>query len=309
MRDLRTNLLFTDDTIRSIVVTSPDGSHGKTTVAFGLAATLARSGTRTLLDRRRPAPRPDRRAAGPPRLARADRRALRRGAARAGAADDPGRARRPRRRPPLGGSRRAADGRVSPAARRARARLRRDRHRLDSADPDQRRPHRRPPRRRHAARREGRPRAAPPRAHRRRAARPDLREAHGGRAQPLGLGQQLELLRPAERRGRGREAPRTASAREVAAPPAAEPVLDGRAEAVAGRLRTDRLEVLGLLGLSLLAGLLAVGAVERPSVALLLVLFGAVSSSSCSGPTWRSCSSSPRPRSRASGRPARTASA
>ena len=35
--------------IRSIVVTSPDGSHGKTTVAFGLAATLARSGTRTLL--------------------------------------------------------------------------------------------------------------------------------------------------------------------------------------------------------------------------------------------------------------------
>jgi receptor protein-tyrosine kinase len=49
LRDLRTNLLFTDDTIRSIVVTSPDGSHGKTTVAFGLAATLARSGTRTLL--------------------------------------------------------------------------------------------------------------------------------------------------------------------------------------------------------------------------------------------------------------------
>ena len=35
--------------IRSIVVTSPDGSHGKTTVAFGLAATLARAGTRTLL--------------------------------------------------------------------------------------------------------------------------------------------------------------------------------------------------------------------------------------------------------------------
>ena len=53
-------------------------------------------------------------------------------------------------------------------------------------------------------------------------------------------------------------------------------MLDGRAEAVAGRLRTDHLEVLGLLGLSLLAGLLAVGAVVRPSVALLLVLFGAV---------------------------------
>lgn len=49
LRDLRTNLLFTDDSIRSIVVTSPDGSHGKTTVAFGLAATLARSGARTLL--------------------------------------------------------------------------------------------------------------------------------------------------------------------------------------------------------------------------------------------------------------------
>jgi tyrosine-protein kinase len=49
MRDLRTNLLFTDDSIRSIVVTSPDGSHGKTTVAFGLAATLAGAGTRTLL--------------------------------------------------------------------------------------------------------------------------------------------------------------------------------------------------------------------------------------------------------------------
>jgi capsular exopolysaccharide synthesis family protein len=49
MRDLRTNLLFADDTTRSVVITSPDGSHGKTTVAFGLAATLARAGTRTLL--------------------------------------------------------------------------------------------------------------------------------------------------------------------------------------------------------------------------------------------------------------------
>jgi len=49
MRDLRTNLLFTDDSIRSVVITSPDGSHGKTTVAFGLAATLSRAGTRTLL--------------------------------------------------------------------------------------------------------------------------------------------------------------------------------------------------------------------------------------------------------------------
>jgi tyrosine-protein kinase len=49
MRDLRTNLLFTDDSIRSAVITSPDGSHGKTTVAFAFAATLARTGTRTIL--------------------------------------------------------------------------------------------------------------------------------------------------------------------------------------------------------------------------------------------------------------------
>jgi capsular exopolysaccharide synthesis family protein len=49
LRDLRTNLLFTDDSIRSAVITSPDGSHGKTTVAFGLAATLSRAGARTIL--------------------------------------------------------------------------------------------------------------------------------------------------------------------------------------------------------------------------------------------------------------------
>ena len=49
LRDLRTNLLFTDDSIRSVVITSPDGSHGKTTVAFGLAATLSRAGARTIL--------------------------------------------------------------------------------------------------------------------------------------------------------------------------------------------------------------------------------------------------------------------
>jgi receptor protein-tyrosine kinase len=48
-RDLRTNLLFTDEGIRSVLITSPDGSHGKTTVAFGLASTLARAGTRTIL--------------------------------------------------------------------------------------------------------------------------------------------------------------------------------------------------------------------------------------------------------------------
>ena len=49
LRDLRTNLLFTDESIRSVVITSPDGSHGKTTVAFGLAATLSRAGARTIL--------------------------------------------------------------------------------------------------------------------------------------------------------------------------------------------------------------------------------------------------------------------
>jgi len=49
MRDLRTNLLFSDDSISSVVVTSPDGSHGKTTVAFAFAATLARTGARTIL--------------------------------------------------------------------------------------------------------------------------------------------------------------------------------------------------------------------------------------------------------------------
>lgn len=49
LRDLRTNLLFSDQTMRTVVITSPDGSHGKTTVSYGLAVTLARSGTRTLL--------------------------------------------------------------------------------------------------------------------------------------------------------------------------------------------------------------------------------------------------------------------
>jgi polysaccharide biosynthesis transport protein len=49
LRDLRTNLLFSNDELRSVVVTSPEGSHGKTTVAVGLAATFARAGTRTIL--------------------------------------------------------------------------------------------------------------------------------------------------------------------------------------------------------------------------------------------------------------------
>jgi capsular exopolysaccharide synthesis family protein len=49
LRDLRTNLVFADDNLGSIVVTSPEGRHGKTTVAAGLAATMARSGARAIL--------------------------------------------------------------------------------------------------------------------------------------------------------------------------------------------------------------------------------------------------------------------
>jgi len=49
LRDLRTNLRFAENGQRSVVITSPEGRHGKTTVAFGLAVTFARSGTRTVL--------------------------------------------------------------------------------------------------------------------------------------------------------------------------------------------------------------------------------------------------------------------
>ena len=49
LRDLRTNLRFAENGHRSVVITSPEGRHGKTTVAFGLAVTFARSGTRTVL--------------------------------------------------------------------------------------------------------------------------------------------------------------------------------------------------------------------------------------------------------------------
>ena len=48
-RDIRTALLYSGGDVQSIVVTSPEGHHGKTTVALGLAVTLARLGTRTLL--------------------------------------------------------------------------------------------------------------------------------------------------------------------------------------------------------------------------------------------------------------------
>jgi polysaccharide biosynthesis transport protein len=48
-RDLRTNLMFANQSLRSILITSPEGSHGKTTVAFGLATAFARAGTEALL--------------------------------------------------------------------------------------------------------------------------------------------------------------------------------------------------------------------------------------------------------------------
>jgi capsular exopolysaccharide synthesis family protein len=49
LRDLRTNLLFAEQNLHSLVITSPEGSHGKTTVSLGLAITLANAGTKTLL--------------------------------------------------------------------------------------------------------------------------------------------------------------------------------------------------------------------------------------------------------------------
>lgn len=49
LRDLRTNLLYSADNLRSVVITSPEGRHGKTTISFGLAVTMARLGARTLL--------------------------------------------------------------------------------------------------------------------------------------------------------------------------------------------------------------------------------------------------------------------
>lgn len=48
-RDLRTNLQYSVGDFHSLLLTSPEGRHGKTTVALGTAATLARSGARTLI--------------------------------------------------------------------------------------------------------------------------------------------------------------------------------------------------------------------------------------------------------------------
>ncbi len=50
LRDLRTNLAYAGNgTIKTVTVTSPEGSHGKSTVALGLAVAIARSGAKTLL--------------------------------------------------------------------------------------------------------------------------------------------------------------------------------------------------------------------------------------------------------------------
>lgn len=49
LRDLRTNLNFASGEYRSVAITSPEGQHGKTTVAVGLAAAIASTGKRTLL--------------------------------------------------------------------------------------------------------------------------------------------------------------------------------------------------------------------------------------------------------------------
>jgi receptor protein-tyrosine kinase len=48
-RDLRTNLLFPTGKVSSVVITSPEGRQGKTTVSLGLAVTMARAGAHILL--------------------------------------------------------------------------------------------------------------------------------------------------------------------------------------------------------------------------------------------------------------------
>jgi succinoglycan biosynthesis transport protein ExoP len=49
LRDLRTNLTFAGDDLSSIVITSPEGRHGKTTIAAGLGVTMARAGKRAVI--------------------------------------------------------------------------------------------------------------------------------------------------------------------------------------------------------------------------------------------------------------------
>jgi capsular exopolysaccharide synthesis family protein len=49
LRELRTNLSFAGNRLNSIVVTSPEGRHGKTTVAAGICVTMAQTGMRVVL--------------------------------------------------------------------------------------------------------------------------------------------------------------------------------------------------------------------------------------------------------------------
>jgi capsular exopolysaccharide synthesis family protein len=49
LRDLRTNLLFAQRSLHSLVITSPEGSHGKTMISLGLAVTFANTDARTIL--------------------------------------------------------------------------------------------------------------------------------------------------------------------------------------------------------------------------------------------------------------------
>lgn len=49
MRALRTNIQFAGSDVRSVLVTSPEGRHGKTTIALGLAVMFARAGAGTVL--------------------------------------------------------------------------------------------------------------------------------------------------------------------------------------------------------------------------------------------------------------------
>jgi succinoglycan biosynthesis transport protein ExoP len=49
VRELQTNIAFGDKGANSVVVTSPEGQHGKSTVAISLAVATARAGMRTIL--------------------------------------------------------------------------------------------------------------------------------------------------------------------------------------------------------------------------------------------------------------------
>jgi polysaccharide biosynthesis transport protein len=49
LRELQTNLMFGDHRSDSILITSPEGRHGKSTVAVGLAVSIAQAGVHTIL--------------------------------------------------------------------------------------------------------------------------------------------------------------------------------------------------------------------------------------------------------------------